>query len=135
MADLKRFAIGLCAVSLLAVACGDDNAGSPEGGAITTNIAVAPSTTVAKAPVKGGTLTFGVFTELLGTDPILVNGSGATGGSELGAIYDRLIQWNPSTKTYDPKTAQSLESNAEYTEWTLKLRPSIKFGDGTPYDA
>jgi peptide/nickel transport system substrate-binding protein len=40
-----------------------------------------------------------------------------------------------ATGTYVPRTAASLTSNADQTDWVLKLKPSIKFTDGTPYDA
>ena len=54
---------------------------------------------------------------------------------EIGAIYDRLVEWNPVTKKYDMKTAESLVPNADNTVWTLKVKPNIKFADGTAYDA
>ena len=33
------------------------------------------------------------------------------------------------------RTAESVTSNADSSEWTLKLKSGIKFRDGTPYDA
>ena len=35
----------------------------------------------------------------------------------------------------EPYLAESLEPNAELTEWTLTLRPDVQFHDGTPLDA
>jgi peptide/nickel transport system substrate-binding protein len=51
------------------------------------------------------------------------------------AVFDALMRFNPTTKKYDPYTAESLTANAESTEWTLKIKPNIKFTDGTDYDA
>ncbi len=54
---------------------------------------------------------------------------------EFAAIYDTLTRLDPATGKYEPRTAQSLTANRDYSEWTLKLRPNIKFTDGTDYDA
>jgi peptide/nickel transport system substrate-binding protein len=61
--------------------------------------------------------------------------AGSVGAIELSAIYDTLMRYNPDTKKYEGRTAQSLEPNADFTLWTLKLKPGIKFTDGTAYDA
>ena len=37
--------------------------------------------------------------------------------------------------TVEPYLAESMEPNADLTEWTLKLRPDVQFHDGTPLDA
>jgi len=39
------------------------------------------------------------------------------------------------TGKYEPETADTVTANADLTEWTVKLKPNIKFTDGTPYDA
>ena len=54
---------------------------------------------------------------------------------EMAAIYDTLVRYDPVTLKYEPQTAESVTSNADSTEWTIKLRPNIKFSDGTDYDA
>ena len=62
-------------------------------------------------------------------------GHGAAGGIELAALYDTLMRWNPDTRKVEPRTAASMLPNVDSTQWTLKLRPGIKFSDGTDYDA
>jgi peptide/nickel transport system substrate-binding protein len=62
-------------------------------------------------------------------------GSGTTGAIELAQVYDQLIRWDPDTREFVPQLAQSLEPNSDFTEWTLKLRPNIDFGNGDPLDA
>jgi peptide/nickel transport system substrate-binding protein len=64
-----------------------------------------------------------------------MTGSGVTGAIELSAIYDTIYRYNPTTKKYEPRTAESITPSADFTEWTLKLKSGIKFGDGTDYNA
>jgi peptide/nickel transport system substrate-binding protein len=128
-----RFAGVFLAISVLAAACGDDDESSPDtsAGASTT---VAPTTT-AETPVAGGSLTMNMFSQPLGLDPIVTSGSGVLGGMEMVAIYDTVMRWNSETGKYEPRTAESLTPNADFSEWTLKLKSGIKFSDGTDYDA
>jgi peptide/nickel transport system substrate-binding protein len=122
----------LIAISVLVAACGDDGESSP--GASTTSVVSSP-TTVAETPVSGGTLTMNTSTQALGLDPIVTSGAGTLGGAEMVAIFDTVMRWNPETGKYEPRTAESLTPNAEFTEWTLKLKSGIKFSDNTDYDA
>jgi peptide/nickel transport system substrate-binding protein len=133
----RRFRLHLCAfvvLGVIAVGCGDDSNKSG-GTASPTTTATAVATTAEKTPQAGGSLTFGQWSPIATLDPGFISGYGTSGGLELGAIYDRLIEWNPVTNKYDPKTAESLTANADNTQWTLKVRPNIKFADGTAYDA
>jgi peptide/nickel transport system substrate-binding protein len=117
----------LFAVALLATACGDDGGGGaaePDAGSTTT-----------AAPQVGGVVTVGQFTAGPGLDPAKVAGSGSVGGNELLAVYDVLMRYNPESQKYEGRTAESLTPNADFTRWTLKLRPGIKFTDGTDYNA
>ena len=83
----------------------------------------------------GGTITFGTFSETAGLDPIVSSGNGVTGYIEMNAIYDTIVRYNAQTGKYEPNTAESVTANADSTEWTVKLKPNIKFTDGTAYDA
>ena len=51
------------------------------------------------------------------------------------SVYDGLTQWNPAYDTVEPALALSWSSNADATQWQFKLRPDVKFQDGTPFDA
>ncbi|HEX7094548.1 MAG TPA: ABC transporter substrate-binding protein [Acidimicrobiales bacterium] len=131
---LKRL-LGLVAVLALFVsACGDDDDGgaAPEDGSTTSEAA---TTTV--PPRSGGTVTFGSFVPLGGFDPAAQSRGtfGCCGGTELLAMYDLLVTFNAETGEYEGRIAESLEPNADFTEWTLKLRPGVKFADGTDLDA
>ena len=128
-------AVALC-LTMAVGACGDDN-GTSQGTTATTTaistIVAAPTTT--KAPQRGGILTIGQFGAPPGLDPTKLPGGGCCGGTEHMAIYDALMRYNPDTLKYEPRTAESLTPNADYSVWTLKIRPNIKFTDGNPYDA
>ena len=63
------------------------------------------------------------------------SGNGVTGYIEMNAIYDTIVRYNVQTGKYDLNTAESVTGNADSTEWTVKLKPNIKFSDGTAYDA
>ena len=144
---------------LLAAGCGDDDADDDAGsattsGGVTSPAAAAtsevPSVESTSAPTvstpdqgdgeecteqqAGGELSFGVRNEPRGFDPVF-GGVGSFGGSELAAIFDTLMQYDPETGEFFPRMAESLEPNEDYTEWTLTLREGITFGSGAPLDA
>src|SRR3984957_4355744 len=118
---------------LVAGACSSSKGKSA---APTTAAAGATSTTAAAAqPVTGGTITFGEFPAPAGLDPIIMTGSGVTGLIETQAVFDTLLHYDATTGTYGPGTALSAPPNAAPTVGTGKLRPNVKFSDGTAYDA
>jgi peptide/nickel transport system substrate-binding protein len=49
-------------------------------------------------------------------------------------IYDPLMRTDANGELR-PYLAESLEPNEDLTEWTLTLRPNVKFHDGTPLNA
>jgi peptide/nickel transport system substrate-binding protein len=53
----------------------------------------------------------------------------------LWQMYDKLVNYNPSTNTFIPALAVSWSSNPEATEWTFKLRQGVKFHDGSSFTA
>lgn len=83
----------------------------------------------------GGSVSMAMATQPVGLDPIAVSGSPTTGGIELLQIYDSLLKLNRETMEYEPHVAESLEPNDSFDEWTLKLRPDVKFGNGDPLTA
>jgi peptide/nickel transport system substrate-binding protein len=121
-------------IGLIAAGCGDDGGGSDVGQS-TTTVAAGPTTTAAPQPKSGGSLTVGTFTETPSLDPVTNIGTGVTGGMELVALYDSLMIYDPATGKFEGRTAASLTPSADLTVWTLKLKPNIKFADGTAYDA
>jgi peptide/nickel transport system substrate-binding protein len=120
---VKLFAIAVLALAIVASACGD----SGDAGTSTT--------TSSRTPDVGGVLTFAEYSEPAGLDPIVSTGQGTTGAIEMAAVYDTLMRFDPDTGAYEPRIAESVSSNSDATVWTVKLRPNVKFSDGTPYDA
>ena len=86
-------------------------------------------------PVNGGTLTFSGYSAVTTLDPSKTQVAGAVGGSELGAIYDVLMRYDPVEQSFVPQLAQSLESGSDSKTWTLRLRDGVTFSDGTPFDS
>jgi peptide/nickel transport system substrate-binding protein len=106
--------------------------------ATTTTAAESPTTTAAPdmgedctATVAGSELDFGVYAPASSLDP-LQNSGALVGGTDMLAIYDALMRWNPDTNEWEPHVAESLESNADFTEWTLTLRAGVTYSNGDP---
>jgi peptide/nickel transport system substrate-binding protein len=129
--------------ALVAAGCGGDDS-EPAAGTTTSagSSTTGPGATASPASSGGegctaqtpkSDLTMGVFTEATSLDPTVSRGAGVTGGTEMASIYDTLMRWNPDTGAYEPRIAESVEPNADFTQWTLKLRPGVTFGNGDPF--
>jgi len=121
--------VGLVGLLLGAAACGgssEDGNGDAEAGAV-SDIADAGD------PVDGGSITIGLEAETNSWLP----GEGTfnqPGINVAYAIYDPLMQ-RTADGGVEPYLAESMEPNADLTEWTLTLRPDVQFHDGTPLNA
>ena len=124
----------VAALAFVAAACGDSGGDGNKTSGPTTTAAVAATTTTL-APVSGGTLTFGAYSNLLGLDPIVALGSGTSGAIQMATIYGALARYDTEKKVYTPDMLESFTPNADSTEWTLKIRSGIKFTDGTDFNA
>jgi len=138
-----RFAALLVVLGLLAAACGGDDDGDAAGEAD------APSDDTEESEVtatpaeddtcteerQGGELAMGVQLMAIGLDPTVALGTGVAGATEITAIYDTLMRYNPDTGEIDPHVAESLEPNDDFTQWTLTLPEGITFGNGDPLTA
>jgi len=81
-------------------------------------------------PRKGGSLVFGVDAEEQGFNPTTAR------FDEVGVMYARTV-FDPLTivlpnGNWAPYLAQSVVPNADYTTWTITVRPNVVFHDGTP---
>lgn len=132
---LRRITALVFAVALVAAACGDDSSSNEAAGSTGAPTSSSGAGATTQTPKAGGTLTFGVFSEAASLDPALGAGTGSVGAIEQTAIYDLLVSYDYKTGKYVPRVAKSLTPNADSSEWTLVLRPDIKFGDGTAFDA
>lgn len=85
-------------------------------------------------PVAGGDLVYGLEAENNG-GWCLPEGQLAISGIQVArAVYDTLTAPNADDK-YVPYLAESVTSDAGYQNWTIKLRPNIKFHDGSALNA
>ncbi|MGE6301904.1 TIGR04028 family ABC transporter substrate-binding protein [Serratia liquefaciens] len=104
---------------------------------LTSGITVALGLTVAATPalasVQGGTLIY--LEQQAHTNLYPPSGGFYPNGGILNQITDKLTYQNPKTLEIEPWIAESWSSNADKTEYTFKLRPSVTFSDGTPLDA
>jgi peptide/nickel transport system substrate-binding protein len=134
--QLQRVLVFVAALAIVASACGDSKESSSTTTAGSSATTAGGSTTTAKlTPVKGGVLVFGQFSKEGGLDPATLAGGGTVGGNENAAIYDTMMGLDHSTGKYVPRTAESMTPNADFTQWTTKIRAGIKFTDGTDYNA
>jgi peptide/nickel transport system substrate-binding protein len=131
---VRWFCIALM-LAVIAAGCGDDDSSDAQADESTsTPVAPADQETCTTERV-GGTVTMGVPAEVRGLDPVVEAGTGLAGDTENAAIYDTLVRWDSTAEEYVPHLAQTLEPNADGTEWTLTLRPDVTFGNGDPLDA
>ncbi|MCB9153939.1 MAG: ABC transporter substrate-binding protein [Caldilineae bacterium] len=50
-------------------------------------------------------------------------------------VYDALVRFSPDGGDVIPHIAMGWESNDDFTEWTVNLRPGMKWSDGEPFTA
>ena len=80
-------------------------------------------------PVRGGSLTVGIIAEIDGFYPGTAHWD-TNGFIYANAIYDPLMAV-AADGSIEPYLAQSMTANSTFDVWTMKLRPGIKFNDGS----
>ncbi|GAB2654981.1 ABC transporter substrate-binding protein [Prescottella soli] len=123
----------LTAATVLLAGCAGGSGTATDASEVTTGLV--GDQTDGGDPTSGGTLSYATYNGVSSLDPADRQDGGATGGSEMAAIYDLLMRYDPQSKQYQPQLAQALKANGDNTVWTLKLREGAKFSDGTPVDA
>ncbi|GEM_PF-529125 len=89
----------------------------------------------AYAQNAAGVITFGQSTAVLTLDPAHGAFTGYPGGYEAALlIFDRLLDFDADMKIV-PSLAESFTMGADLQSCELKLRPGVKFHDGSPCDA
>jgi ABC-type transport system substrate-binding protein len=82
---------------------------------------------------RGGTITDFVSAEPRSLDPASAQTQTTAEGQQLGAVYDRLVMVINGKVV--PRLAESVTPSKSLTAWAIKLRPGVKFTDGTALDA
>jgi len=95
--------------------------------------ATGPSSSASVSPRKGGSITFAVEAEINSFDP-RQGAWDSTGLQYARTVFDPLFT-QAEDGVVKPYLAQSIDHNADYTQWTIKLRPNITFHDGSPLTA
>src|SRR5437899_6294679 len=88
----------------------------------------------AYAQKQGGSITVGLEADIPGFDPLKVGVFDTAAETAAAAIFDTLVYLDDKGKV-QPKLALSWEPSEDFKIWTFKLRPGVKFHDGTPFNA
>jgi peptide/nickel transport system substrate-binding protein len=120
---MKVVALLILLVLVLGACSTKTDSGSGSGGGDTN----------AGPPKPGGTLNVGISAETDGFNP--TNSQWAAQGYWVASsIMEPLTTWGTDNKVH-PYLAESVTPNADFTQWTIKLRKGINFQDGTPFNA
>jgi peptide/nickel transport system substrate-binding protein len=124
-AGWRRLAL-LVGLVLVAVACGDSKGATSTG----------TDSAAADQPQRGGTLVYLHTLEPPSLDPMTSTGAGTSSGDtqQMSAVFDLLLYEDATSGEVKPQIFESFTSPDAVT-WTFKLRPNVKFSDGTAYDA
>ncbi len=79
------------------------------------------------------TLVIGIAADPTGLDPEAVLNN--TSGFVMAMIYDSLVKYKPGTVEPAPGLASSWTVSEDGLTYRFKLRPDVKFQDGTPFNA
>jgi peptide/nickel transport system substrate-binding protein len=124
MTASRRSVIAVAGVglsTLLLAGCAGSPSRTPSGAGATST------------PKQGGTLRVSISDA--DTNDALDPGTVLTASAVMavGALYDRLLVIDDKTFHGSPSLATSWKSNADATEWTVKLRQGVKWHDGSAF--
>ncbi len=88
----------------------------------------------ASAQKKGGSITMGLELDIPGFDPLKVGVFDTAALTAAALLFDTLTYLDDKGVP-QPKLAVSWSSSEDFKTWTFKLRPGVKFHDGTPFNA
>ncbi|WP_436773003.1 ABC transporter substrate-binding protein [Yinghuangia sp. YIM S09857] len=117
---------GLAALALTATACGSDDKDAGSGGA---------SSSPGGEAKAGGKMTMLAVQDSKTLDVFRTSYVAVADEPRLAALYDPLFYIDTKTGKVEPHMGESLATTDGGATWTLKLRPGVKFSDGTPLDA
>src|SRR3981081_1988572 len=86
------------------------------------------------AQKQGGSITVGLEFDIPGFDPLKIGVFDTAALTASAAIFDTLVSLDDKAQP-QPKLASPWPHSDDYKTWTFKLRPGVKFHDGTPFNA
>jgi peptide/nickel transport system substrate-binding protein len=101
---------------------------------LVAGFAVSLSVVPASAQKKGGSLTMGLELDIPGFDPLKVGVFDTAALTAAAALFETLTYLDDKGVA-QPKLALSWTASEDFKTWTFKLRPGVKFQDGTPFNA
>ena len=136
----SRWATAVAAIAALAVvasACGgssNKSSNNNSNGGPATTAGIHDDSAGGGTPVQGGSLVYGLESDTSGGFCLYKAQLAIAGIMVSRTIYDTLTMPGADGKIH-PYLAQSVTGSANNTIWTIKLRPNIKFHDGSPLTA
>src|SRR5690242_16840780 len=138
---MARLRIGtlLAAGAILVAACGGSTATSAPASQAPASAepgqSAAPSESAAAGtPKDGGTLVVAIPGDIKRTDPALIDDSNTS--YVMQNVMEGLVSLKPGTTgEVDPALAESWTISDDGLTYTFKIRPGVKFHDGTDVDA
>ncbi|HEY4670176.1 MAG TPA: ABC transporter substrate-binding protein [Tepidiformaceae bacterium] len=125
-------AAGAGLTTLALVGCGGDDEDDDSDITGTGDGVQGQPTTSGETAQKGGVIRFAHTADADHFDPALET----TWLMNLGPhVYSKLIRWNGAITEMLPDLAESLPEQVDDTTYTFKLRPGLKFSDGSPLTA
>src|SRR3954468_4910876 len=97
-----------------------------------SGIALCAAPAIAQKP--GGSITVGLELDISGFDPLKVGVFDTSAQTAADAILDTTVTLDDKGQP-QPKLALSWTHSEDYKTWMFKLRPGVKFHDGTPFNA
>jgi peptide/nickel transport system substrate-binding protein len=113
---------------------GTEGTQAPATSMATATTAAPATTEPAVEPVMGGTLVVSGEAEVANPWTPVAMQCDSYCQQRARTFFDPLAAYGDDLEVH-PFLAESIEPNADYTEWTVKLRDGIKFQDGTPLNA
>jgi 4-phytase/acid phosphatase/peptide/nickel transport system substrate-binding protein len=101
---------------------------------LVTAFVVGGGASPASAQKQGGSITVGQELDIPGFDPLKVGVFDTSAETAAAAIFDTLTYLDDKGEP-QPKLALSWTHSEDFKTWTFKLRPGVKFQDGTPFNA
>lgn len=136
---------GLVSLGLLTVACSKkddgastatttaDTAGGPDTTATPGETTVPDTTVPAEKPVTGGSVVVSGEAEVANPWTPVAMQCDSYCSQRARTFYDSVAVVGSDNKVH-PFLAESITPNADFTQWTIKIRSGISFTDGTPVD-